>query len=115
MCNDKKSKIATPQQRGQTVVWYAETKSVIATQQNYRGVYGSDTPDAKTIKLWFNKLLTTGSVLKQSSGVRSFYFSLIWSSSFWSSNTSITFAGLCYLKFAQLCYYRHIVFPPMFQ
>ena len=70
MRNDDKSKIATPQQRGQTVVWYAEMKSVIATQQNYRGVYGSDTPDTKTIKLWFNKLLTTGSVLKQSSGVR---------------------------------------------
>ncbi|PSN40770.1 hypothetical protein C0J52_18227 [Blattella germanica] len=39
-------------------------------QRNYRGVYGSEAPDAKTIKLWFNKFLMTGSVLKQSGGVR---------------------------------------------
>ncbi|PSN33328.1 hypothetical protein C0J52_27522 [Blattella germanica] len=70
MHNDHKSKMGTPQQREQTVVWYAETKSVIATQRNYRRVYGSDAPDAKTVKLWFNKLLTPGSVLKQSGGVR---------------------------------------------
>ncbi|PSN55583.1 hypothetical protein C0J52_12118, partial [Blattella germanica] len=48
----------------------AETKSVIETQRNYRRVYGSDSPAAKTIKLWFNKFFTTGSVLKQSGGVR---------------------------------------------
>ncbi|PSN34399.1 hypothetical protein C0J52_27856 [Blattella germanica] len=70
MRNDHKSKMATPQQRGLTVVWYAETKSVIATQRNYRLVYGGDAPDEKTIKLWFNKLLTTDSALKQSGGVR---------------------------------------------
>ncbi|PSN31767.1 hypothetical protein C0J52_26338 [Blattella germanica] len=40
MHNDHKSKMATPQQRRQTVVWYAETKSVIAS-------------DAKTINLLF--------------------------------------------------------------
>ncbi|PSN56038.1 hypothetical protein C0J52_11805 [Blattella germanica] len=72
MRNDHKSKMGTPQQRGQTVVWYAEMKSVIATQRNYRRVYGGDAPDAKTIKLWFNKLLTTDSALKQSGGVRSY-------------------------------------------
>ena len=67
MRNDHKSKMATPQ----TVVWYAETRSVIATERNYRGVYSSDAPDAKSIKLWFNnKLLTSGSMLKQSSGVQ---------------------------------------------
>ncbi|PSN39855.1 hypothetical protein C0J52_21000 [Blattella germanica] len=70
MPNDHKIKMATLQQHGQTVVWYAETKSVIATQRNYRRVYGRDAPDAKTIKLLFNKLLMTGSVLKQSSEVR---------------------------------------------
>ena len=69
MRKDHKSKMATLQ-RGQTVMWYAETKSVIATQRNYRRVYGSDPPDAKTIKLWLNKFLTTDSALKQSGGVR---------------------------------------------
>ena len=33
-------------------------------------MYGIVAPDAKSIRLWFNKLLTTGSVLKQSGGAR---------------------------------------------
>ncbi|KAJ4438385.1 hypothetical protein ANN_14330 [Periplaneta americana] len=33
-------------------------------------VYEGVAPDAKSIRLWFNKLLTTGSVLKQSGGAR---------------------------------------------
>ncbi|PSN29882.1 hypothetical protein C0J52_27764 [Blattella germanica] len=78
MSNDNKSKMVTPQQRGQKLVWYTETKSMIATQQNYRRVYGSDAPDAKTIKLWFNKFLTTGSVLKLSGGVRQVYVVIDW-------------------------------------
>ena len=45
--------MVTPQQRGQTVVWYAETKL-------QTGVWGI-APDAKSIRLWFNKLLTIGS------------------------------------------------------
>ncbi|KAJ4427198.1 hypothetical protein ANN_24815 [Periplaneta americana] len=54
------------------MMWYAETKSVISTQRNYRRVYGGAAPDAKSIRLLFNKLLTTGSVLKQSGGARGF-------------------------------------------
>ncbi|PSN49196.1 hypothetical protein C0J52_10916 [Blattella germanica] len=60
-------------QNGDSAVTWAnsaELKSVITKQRNYRGVYGSDAPDAKSIKLRFNKLLTTGSMLKHSSGVR---------------------------------------------
>ncbi|KAJ4443247.1 hypothetical protein ANN_04915 [Periplaneta americana] len=37
---------------------------------NYRRVYGGVAHDAKSIRLRFNKLLTTGSVLKQSGGAR---------------------------------------------
>ncbi|KAJ4451465.1 hypothetical protein ANN_02927 [Periplaneta americana] len=35
-----------------------------------RRVYGGVASDPKSIRLWFNKLLTTGSVLKQSGGAR---------------------------------------------
>ncbi|KAJ4441340.1 hypothetical protein ANN_11195 [Periplaneta americana] len=38
----------------------------VSTQPNYRRVCGGVVPDAKSIRLWFNKLLTTDSVLKQS-------------------------------------------------
>jgi hypothetical protein len=62
--------MATPQQRAQVVVWYAETKWFITVQQNYRQVYGGDAPDTKTIKAWFDKFLATRSVLKQSGGTR---------------------------------------------
>ncbi|KAJ4428989.1 hypothetical protein ANN_25985 [Periplaneta americana] len=41
--------------------------SLVSTQ---RRVYGEVAPDAKSVRLWFNKLLTTGSVLKQSGGAR---------------------------------------------
>jgi hypothetical protein len=57
--------MATPQQCAQTVVWYAETKSIISVQRNYQLEYGGDAPDRKTIKVWFEKFLATGSVLKQ--------------------------------------------------
>jgi hypothetical protein len=60
--------MATPQQRAQVVVWYAETKSFIMVQRTYWRVYGGDAPDTKTIKAWFDKFLVTRSVLKQSGG-----------------------------------------------
>jgi hypothetical protein len=66
--NSHKKENATPQQRAQVVVWYAETESFITVQQNYRLVYGGDAPDTKTIKAWFDKILATGCVLKQSGG-----------------------------------------------
>jgi hypothetical protein len=49
--------MATPQQRTQTVVWYAERKSIISVQRNYRREYGADAPDGKTIMVWFEKFL----------------------------------------------------------
>jgi hypothetical protein len=61
--------MATPQQRAQRVVWYAETKSIISVK-NYRREYGGDSPDRKTIKVWLEKFLATGNVLKQSGGAR---------------------------------------------
>ena len=62
--------MATPQQRAQTVFWYAETKSIIAVQRNYRREYGGNAPDGKTIKAWCEKFLATGSVKKESGGAR---------------------------------------------
>jgi hypothetical protein len=37
--------MATPQQRAQVAVWYAEMKSFVMAQRNYRRVYGGNTPD----------------------------------------------------------------------
>ncbi|KAJ4442765.1 hypothetical protein ANN_04357 [Periplaneta americana] len=36
----------------------------------HQRVYGGVAPDAKSTRLWFNELLTTGNVLKQSGGAR---------------------------------------------
>jgi hypothetical protein len=47
--------MASPQQQAQVVVWYAETKSFIMVQRNYRRIYGDDAPDTKTTKAWFDK------------------------------------------------------------
>jgi hypothetical protein len=44
---------------------YAETKSFITMQRNFRRLL-----DTKNIKAWFDKFLATGSILKQSGGSR---------------------------------------------
>ena len=61
---------AAQRKRAQTVFWYAETKSIITVQRNYRREYGENAPDGKTIKAWCEKFLATGSVKKESGGAR---------------------------------------------
>ncbi|KAJ9584810.1 hypothetical protein L9F63_020831 [Diploptera punctata] len=56
--------------RAQAVFWYAETKSIITVQRNYRREYGGNSLDGKTIKAWLEKFLATGSVKKESKGAR---------------------------------------------
>jgi hypothetical protein len=63
-------KMATPQERAQVVVWYAEMKSLITVQRNYRRVYGGDVPDTKNVKAWFDKFLATGKMYSNSLEVR---------------------------------------------
>ena len=57
--------MTTPQERAKCVVWYAETKSPIAVQRNFRRDFQRDPPDVQTIKAWYDKFLATGSVNRQ--------------------------------------------------
>ncbi|KAJ4439974.1 hypothetical protein ANN_08105, partial [Periplaneta americana] len=59
-------KMATPQMKAQTVLWYAEFKSIVRVQREYRRVFNHDAPTAKSIKKWHD----TGSVLKKLGGGR---------------------------------------------
>jgi transposase len=62
-------KMATPQERAQTVVWFCKTKSETQTQRNFRTHYQKDPPSRNSIMDWKKKFLETGSVLsKKSSG-----------------------------------------------
>lgn len=60
--------MATPSERAQVVWWYAESKSVIQVQRNFRRVYRKEPPTFKTIKEWCRKFLATGSVSKAHGG-----------------------------------------------
>lgn len=60
--------MAIPNERAQVVWWYAETKSVIQVQRNFRRVYNKDPPSFKTIKNWCDLFLATGNVLKGHGG-----------------------------------------------
>lgn len=46
--------MATPRQWVRVDVWYAETKSFITLQRNYRRVRGGDARGTKTITVWFD-------------------------------------------------------------
>ncbi|KAJ4445161.1 hypothetical protein ANN_06962 [Periplaneta americana] len=63
-------KMATPQMKAQTVLWYAEFKSIVRVQREYRRVFNHDAPTAKSIKKWHDTFLATGSVLKKHGGGR---------------------------------------------
>jgi hypothetical protein len=58
-------KMGSPQERAVCVVWFSETKSLITVERNYRRVFEKDPQDKKTIKVWYDKFLATGSVLRQ--------------------------------------------------
>lgn len=42
--------MASPQKKTQCVLWYAESKSVVTAQRNFRQVCREDAPTAKTIR-----------------------------------------------------------------
>ena len=56
--------------KAQTVLWYAEFKSIVRVQREFRRVFNHDAPTAKSIKKWHDTLLATGSVLKKHGGGR---------------------------------------------
>ena len=62
--------MATPQMKAQTVLWYAEFKSIIRVQREFRRVFNRDAPTARSIKKWRDTFLATGSVLKKHGGGR---------------------------------------------
>ncbi|KAJ4451080.1 hypothetical protein ANN_02518 [Periplaneta americana] len=63
-------KMATPQMKAQTVLWYAEFKSNVRVQREYWRVFNHDAPTAKSIKKRHDTFLATGSVLKKHGGNR---------------------------------------------
>ena len=56
-------KVATPQEKTQTVFWFIDTKSDVQTQQKYRTKYGRDPPSRPSFYQWHKKFVETGSVL----------------------------------------------------
>lgn len=61
--------MTTVQQKAQCVLWYAEFKSPVLVQRNFRRTYRQDPPTDKTIVRWFNQFKETGSVdIKKSPG-----------------------------------------------
>ncbi|GFS86220.1 DUF4817 domain-containing protein [Trichonephila clavipes] len=48
--------------KAQCVAWIIETKSDTQTQQNYRTTYGESPPSRSSIREWYHKFMTTGSV-----------------------------------------------------
>ena len=63
-------KMASPQEKAQIVLWYAEHKSVVKVQRMFRRVYKRNSPQTKSIKKWHKTFLETGSVQKRSGGDR---------------------------------------------
>lgn len=58
------------QEKAQAVLWYAEFKSIIKVQREFRRVYNKAAPDSKRIKAWHTQFLNTGSVEKRHGGGR---------------------------------------------
>lgn len=62
--------MASMQEKAQAVLWYAEFKSIITVQRQFRRVFQKNAPDPKTIKEWTATFLATGSVQKRHGGGR---------------------------------------------
>jgi hypothetical protein len=62
--------MASVQENAQAVVWFAESKSVISVQRQFRRVFQKDPPDPKSIRQWFATFLATGSAQKRHGGGR---------------------------------------------
>jgi hypothetical protein len=58
------SVMASPQEKVQCVLWYAESKSVVTVQRNFRRAYRKDAPTDKSIRKWYQQFQETGSVVK---------------------------------------------------
>jgi hypothetical protein len=58
------SVMAPPQEKAQRVLWFAESKSVVTVQRNFRRVYRKDAPTDKSIREWYQQFQETGSVVK---------------------------------------------------
>ncbi|KAJ4447402.1 hypothetical protein ANN_09409 [Periplaneta americana] len=56
--------------KSQTVLCYAEFKSIVRVEREYRRVFNHDAPTAKSIKKWHDTFLATGPVLKKHGGGR---------------------------------------------
>ena len=65
-----KIKMASPQEKAQAVLWFAEFKSVILTQRKFKKEFNKNAPSRKLLYAWRDKFLATGSVLKKSGGAR---------------------------------------------
>ncbi|GFS66285.1 DUF4817 domain-containing protein [Trichonephila clavipes] len=48
--------------KAQCVAWFIETKSDTQTQRNYRTTYEESPPSRSSIREWYHKFMTTGSV-----------------------------------------------------
>jgi hypothetical protein len=54
----------TPTEKAHCVIWFAVYGKTAPVQRRFRTLYGrrATAPDRKTIKEWFMKFMTTGSV-----------------------------------------------------
>ncbi|PSN44276.1 hypothetical protein C0J52_19636 [Blattella germanica] len=67
--NVSTGKMTKVQEQVQCVLWLAELQSVTSVQLRFRTRYGCHPPTRKSIRLWDNKLRTTGNLLRvKSSG-----------------------------------------------
>jgi hypothetical protein len=62
--------MASAQEKAQAVVWLSEFKSIVRVQREFRQVYQKAAPVAKRLKIWHNKVLEIGSILKGHRGGR---------------------------------------------
>ena len=62
--------MATLQMKEQTVLWYAQYKSIVRVQREFRLVFNHDAPTAKSIKKWYDTFLASGTLLKKHGSVR---------------------------------------------
>jgi hypothetical protein len=58
------SVMASPREKAQCVLWYAESKSVVSVQRNFRRVHRKDAPADKSVRKWYQQFQETGSVVK---------------------------------------------------
>ena len=56
-------KMATTQEKAQSLSWCIKTKSDVLTQRKYRSKYGKDPPSRSSIRRWHKNFMERGSVL----------------------------------------------------